>query len=285
MDDRMTTVPVGAARVTLLNAGDMRTRLADELAVPEAQWRPRYADLFEQSALSPSLSVHVAHQEVSVLVDSNDYRATVTPDSSYAVADYTPPPAIPAQLARLGVPPDAITHVVITHTHWDHFAGTTSLTASGYAPTFPRARYYLGAADWRDAELQAALRDPTSLEARTLGVLHARGALQLVEAPMALADGLDILPAPGETPGHQIVRLRSGGDTLYILGDLIHHPIEVEHPEWMVSWADAATMRATRAWVFEEALASHALLVAAHIATVGRLERTGTGLRWRDVSA
>lgn len=274
------TLRVGAARITLLNAGDTRTTLSQELAVPESLWRPHHTDLFERPGIFPSLSVYVEHSGISLLVDINDYRSTMTPDSHYAIAGYTPPPPIPAQLAGQGVRVEDITQVVITHAHWDHFAGTTVPSDGGFAPTFPRARYYLGADDWQDAEVQAALNDPTSLEARTLGVLRARGVLHLVEEPAQLAEGIEILPAPGETPGHQIVRVRSGGDTLYIVGDLFHHPIEVEHPDWMVSWADTETMRATRDWVLRDALAEHALLIAAHIATPGRIARTETGLRW-----
>jgi glyoxylase-like metal-dependent hydrolase (beta-lactamase superfamily II) len=278
----MTTVRVGEACVTLLNAGDMRTQLSQELAVPESVWRPQYANLFEHVGVFPSLSVYCELRGARVLVDANDYRATMTPDSEYAIADYTPPPPIPTQLARLGVQPDHLTHMVITHAHWDHYAGATVPVDGGYAPTFPQARYYLGAADWGEAELQTALLDPTALAARTLGVLHARGVLQLVAEPVQLAEGIAILPAPGETPGHQIVRVRSGGETLYIVGDLFHHAIEVEHPEWMVSWANPATMRATRGWLLRDALADRALLIAAHIAAPGRIERVDSGLRWRD---
>ena len=293
MDDRseteaamanMTTVHMGEARVTLINAGDMRLILARELEVPEELWRPKYAELFERADICPSLSVYIEHQGAKVLVDANDYRATMEPDSQYALPDYSPPPAIPDQLASLGVQPEDITHMVITHAHWDHFAGTTLPTDGGYAPTYPQARYYLGAADWSDAETQTALRDATSLEARTLGVLHERGMLHLVEGPEQITEGIDILPAPGETPGHQVVRVHSGGETLYIVGDAFHHPIEVEHPDWMVGWADPAIMLATRRWLLQDALDEHALLTAAHIASVSHIIRADDGsLRWSAV--
>lgn len=278
-----TTLRVGEARVSLLNAGDMRLILARELDVPESLWRPQYGELFETPDICPSLSVYIEYGDARVLVDANDYRGTMTPDSEYALDDYTPPPPIPDQLASLGVQPDDITHVVITHAHWDHFAGVTSPTGDGYAPTFPQASVYLGASDWNDAETQAALQDATSLEARTLGVLHARGKLRLVNGPERIAEGIEILPAPGETPGHQIVRIQSAGETVYVVGDLFHHAVEVEHPDWMVGWADAASMRATRDWLLRDALASDALLIAAHIAAPGRIARDGDSLRWNDV--
>ena len=280
----MTTLRVGDARVTLLNAGDMRLLLSQELDVSEALWRPKYADLFKRPGVCPSLSVCIELNGVRVLVDANDYRATMTPDSQYALPGYTPPPAIPDQLASLGVQTEDIAHMVITHAHWDHFAGVTSPADGGYAPTYPQAHYYLGAADWTDAEMQTALQDQTSLETRTLGVLHERGGLHLVEGPLQIAEGIDILPAPGETQGHQIVRVRSAGETLYIVGDLFHHAIEVEHPDWMVGWADAATMQATRTWLLADALAENALLTAAHIANFGCITRADDGaLRWGDV--
>jgi glyoxylase-like metal-dependent hydrolase (beta-lactamase superfamily II) len=283
MQDDLTTLRIGEARVTILNAGDMHVQLSEEMAVPESEWRPQYAELFEQPGLFPSLSIYVELNGVKLLVDINDYQATVLPDSEYAIAGYTPPPPLPARLASLGVQPEDLTHLVITHAHWDHFAGTTSPTETGeYEPTFARARHYLGAADWGDAELQTALTDPTSLEARTLGILQARGILHLVERQEQIAPGIDILPAPGETKGHQIVRVHSAGDTLYIVGDLFHDAIEVEHPDWMVIWADPETMLATRRRLMEQALVEHAVLVAAHIPGVGRLTREGDNVRWSD---
>ncbi|MGH2502410.1 MAG: MBL fold metallo-hydrolase [Ktedonobacterales bacterium] len=272
---------VGAARVTPLNAGDLRMRLADEMAVPESVWRPRYAELFDQTMVCPSLSVYVELEDLRLLVDANDYRATVAPGSEYALgANYTPPPDIPTQLAALGAPRETITQVVITHAHWDHYAGVTIPADGGIALTYPQARHSLGGADWRDGEMQAALGDPTSLEARTLGALHARGVLNLVEGRETLAEGVEILPAPGETPGPQVVRVRSHGETLYIVGDLLHHSIEVERPDWMVTWADPASMVETRRWLLADALAERALVIAAHIATPGHIERAGDGMRW-----
>lgn len=282
MDDTR-TLQVGAVRVIVLNGGNMALRLADEMAVPESQWRPQYADLFERRQTCPGSSVLIQHGDATILVDAGDYRATVTADSPFYLPDYTPPPAIPAQLESVGVWPEDVTAVVLTHAHWDHFAGTTRQESGGYIPTYPRAHYYLGASDWADAELQAGLQDPSSLEGRTLGVLSQRGVLELVSEPLMLADGIEVRPAPGETPGHQIVRIHSQGQTLYVLGDLFHHPVEVEHPDWMVSWANPEAMLTTRRRVLGDALAEDALLTAAHIDSIGRLERTADGVRWQAV--
>jgi glyoxylase-like metal-dependent hydrolase (beta-lactamase superfamily II) len=278
------TVRVGEARVTVINAGDMTLRLADEFAVPESLWRPQYEDLFDRPRLFPSLSALIQFNGATVLVDTNDYRATVTADSEYSVPDYTLPPSIPDQLISLGVRPEEVDHVVITHAHWDHFAGLTRPLDGGYVPTYPRARVYLGAADWDYEELRKGLADPASLETRTLGLLRERGMLELLAGARTLAPGIDVLPAPGETPGHQIVRIRSAqGETLYILGDLFHSEVEVERPDWMVTWAEPEPMLASRRRLMDDALAENALLIAAHIPSIGRLEQTSSGIRWQAV--
>lgn len=276
-------IAVGDARVTILNAGNLVLRLAEEMAVSEAVWRPAHADDFDQRRLFPSQSVFIAHPAVNVLVDINDYPATVAPDSPYLPPGYTPPPGIVEQLTAMGVRPEEITHVVITHAHWDHFAGTTRRADGGYEPAFPHARYYLGAADWTNAETQVALQDAESLEARTLGTLRERGLLELVDGDRAIAGGIELRHTPGESPGHQVVRVHSRGETLYVLGDVFHDPVEAEHPEWMVTWADPPAMRATRQWLMAEALTEDALLIAAHIPGVGRLARESAGIRWTAV--
>lgn len=274
------TLQVGAARVTVINAGDLALRLADDMAVDEALWRPQYADLFERHGACPSLSFLIQLDGATTLVDVGDYRATVPADSPYHIAGYTPPPDIPTQLASAGVRPEDISHIIITHAHWDHYAGVTEPRDGGYAPVYPNARVVMGAADWEYEETQNGLADPTSVESRTLGVARERGLLDLISGQRVIAPGVTVLPAPGETPGHQIVRVQSGGATLYLLGDLFHHEIEVEHPDWMVSWATPEPMLASRRGLMDAALAEDALLAAAHIASTGRLERAGDGVRW-----
>jgi glyoxylase-like metal-dependent hydrolase (beta-lactamase superfamily II) len=277
------TIQIGAARVTILNAGDLQLRLADEFATPREVWGPQYADAFDATLPFPSQSILIQLDGVTTLVDTNDYAATMTPDNEYLIPDYTPPPPIATQLANLGVAAETVDHIIITHAHWDHFAGVTYLDGGAPSPRYPRARVYLGQPDWDDDDIQTALAQLDSLEARTLGVIQARGLLELTTSERAVAPGVTIIPTPGETPGHQIVRIQSGGATAYILGDLVHHAAEIEHPDWMVKWATPADMLASRQRFIAAALPENALLIAAHIPTLGRLEQTATGVRWQDI--
>jgi glyoxylase-like metal-dependent hydrolase (beta-lactamase superfamily II) len=119
-------------------------------------------------------------------------------------------------------------------------------------------------------------------ESRTFGVLHQCGLLELVEGNRALTPAVQLIAAPGESAGHQVVRFHSEGQTLYCLGDLYHHLVEVEQPTWMATWANPETTLTSRHALAEAALAENALLVAAHM-PIGRLQRTTTGITWVEV--
>ncbi len=279
-----TAYPLGAATLTVVNVGDSLWTLADELALPEAE-RAAHPDLFAPRPF-PSQCVHIALPALgtSVLVDASVYD--FPPDVAQVPPGYTPPPGLLAALASRGIAADEVGHVVITHPHFDHINGLTRPAEDvpdRWIPCFPNVRHYLGARAWERPELQVALEDAQTLEARTLGVLHAAGLLELVPdtGEREIAPGVHIVPAPGETPGHQIVRIESEGMVAYCLGDLFHSTEEVARPEWMAAWADRAAMAASRHALLAAALAEHALLVAAHIPGAGRVAASGAGVSWQ----
>jgi glyoxylase-like metal-dependent hydrolase (beta-lactamase superfamily II) len=233
----------------------------------------------EGSQPFPSQSVHITLSDASILVDINDYARAISLAPSYLPSDYSPPPGVVEQLLSQGIHPKDITHLFITHAHFDHYAGTTTERDGSYIPRFPNARAFLGRADWDHVDTQEALRDPDSFESHTLGVLKQQGLLELVDGNLDLTPEVRILAAPGESPGHQIVRVHSQGQTLYCIGDLFHHPVEVEQPAWMVKWADAYTNLTSRQWLIHAALQENALLVAGHM-PLGRLEGTMANPSW-----
>lgn len=273
-------INLGGAIVTIMNIGDINYPLVPMLnASPEelAQ-RGDLAGLMTQDHL-PTLDVHIQLPNASVLVDVGKHDVTAVP--RFAIPEYTPPPGLIEQLGQANISPDDIEHVIITHAHWDHINGTTIDADGSYQPLFPNAHYYLGAGDWAQAE--ESLSNPDSLEYRTLRVLNEYGVLNTVAAEKTVIEGVEVIPTPGETDGHQIVRLHHNGESLYCLGDLYHHVAELLHPELMVKWADTEAMLKSRALLTERAIAENALLTATHIPEVGRLSQGPDGLVWQAV--
>jgi glyoxylase-like metal-dependent hydrolase (beta-lactamase superfamily II) len=270
-------LPHGEAIISVFNVGDFFWKLSEKLKVPANAGYLHNQAWLEQSLLFPTQSIHIALPGISLLVDASCHE--LPPDPSLCPSGYQPPPDLITQLLEQNIDPQQITHVVITHAHFDHYAFVTTERHEQIVPSFPHARYLLSQEEWQRPDLQQALHDPQSSESRTLGVLFHEGLLDLVASNLDLSPALQIIATPGETPGHQIVRVHSLGQTLYCLGDLYHHRLEYEHPTWMVHWGDHEAKLRSRLMLMEAALAENALLVAAHIPP-GRLERVESDIRW-----
>ena len=277
MPHHIRQLAVGAIQTHIINIGDVQEDLVRLLGATDADVAAHPA-LFAQPARLPIQSIHLAASGASILVDAGAYD--YPPDSPLLIPGYTPPPDLLASLAAAGIDAQSITHVVITHAHGDHFNALTEGEGEQARPCFANARHYLGRGDWE--KMQPELADPASLQSRTLGLLHRRGQLELVDSPLELTEGVTILPAPGESPGHQVVRVHSQGETLYCIGDLYHVSAEVEHPVWMPPWNDRAANGQSRAALNERFVAENALLVASHIAEVGRMQKTRHGYIWAN---
>lgn len=246
----------GSATVTLLAAGYLDADLTDWYGLPTGH---PYAG----NAVLPILCYHVALPGRSVVVDAAAHEPT-TPDSAL--------PTLPKQLSMAGVDPESITDVVITHAHFDHFSALTRREARSFVPVFPNAWHYLGAADWRPETFG-------DLESRTLGVVCRRGLLHLVNGTLDLGDGLTLLHAPGETPGHQILYLETEELEAYFTGDLYHHPLEFAEAS-TVGWAEQDAMRASKKALVERAADGNALVYFSHIEGPYRVKRAGGKASW-----
>ena len=210
-----------------------------------------------------------------MIVDPGNYSRFAAIGKEYVIndRDYTPPPSLLEQLSQIGVSRENINYVVITHGHYDHYAGSTfKSNENEIVPTFPRALHFLGKQDFESQQMQEGLRKVNSETNETVGVLLRRGLLELVEAGRQISDEVEIIPAPGESPGHKIVRISSNEETLYCVGDLFHHSSEVENPTWMARWNDYETSVQSRTELTKSALAENALITAAHM-PLGRVER------------
>src|SRR5262249_2169652 len=101
----------------------------------------------------------------------------------------------------------------------------------------------------------------------------------------AVVPGVTMLAAPGESPGHCIVRVASAGARFYYLGDLYHHICEAEHPDWVMTERDKPAMLASRRRFLAEAVPSQATVVFTHAVFRGwgGVVASAGGYRWENV--
>jgi glyoxylase-like metal-dependent hydrolase (beta-lactamase superfamily II) len=166
----------------------------------------------------------------TVLVDAGLGPSSIPfPGDIAAAAGLTDPPEsiaagglLPGALAAAGVAPADITTVFLTHLHADHIGWV----APHGVLFFPNAVVICSAVEWQTPPVAPA---PGELEGRRgLAAAEAAGVLRVIDAAtVELAPGVSAHHSPGHTPGHYVVRVSSRGQTAYLLGDVVHHPLQL----------------------------------------------------------
>jgi len=133
---------------------------------------------------------------------------------------------VPGALQEVGLTPEDITHVVISHLHWDHAGGATRRDEEGkLVPVFPRARYVVQRGEWQDA-VAPSDRTRASYMPDNFMPLEEADCLQLVQGETEIAPGVKVFLAPGHNRHMQGIRVESEGETGVFLADLVptrHH--------------------------------------------------------------
>jgi glyoxylase-like metal-dependent hydrolase (beta-lactamase superfamily II) len=289
-------------------AGGMRVTRVPELELapfPVARLFPDWredlldgcAEWLDPAAMTPDrraarLSVHawlVRTPKRVLLVDTGAGNGKDRPHAPYF--DHLDLP-FPERLAAAGAPPEAVDLVLLTHLHVDHVGWNTRLADGRWVPTFPNARHaFCG------AEL-AYYTDPANLNERnrTSFLCQQDSVLPVVAAGLAdfvAADGsgapaldaatLRFLPMPGHSPHHMAIVLEAPDGRLLFTGDLLHHPLQVRHPELNTLFdAFPEEARRSRRRILEYAAETGALVCGGHLPGrgAGRVRRAGAGFAW-----
>jgi glyoxylase-like metal-dependent hydrolase (beta-lactamase superfamily II) len=181
-------------------------------------------------------------------------------------------------LAAAGFARESIDTVVCTHLHIDHVGWNTMLVDGRWRPTFPNARYLMGATEyayWRDQRDQ---EDQVAVFADSVAPVFEAGLVDLVDTDHRVCDEVSFVPTLGHTPGHVSIRIASRGEEALITGDFLHHPCQLARPDWaaIVDYDGAHSTR-TRLEMFARLAGTPTLVIGTHFAgaTAGHIVRDG----------
>ena len=167
-------------------------------------------------------------------------------------------------LAAAGVQAADINKVILSHLHFDHVGGNCFQEEAGeFRPTFPNAVYYINQGELAYAKKPDPRSSPSYLP-YTWEPLEMRGQVALISGDEEVAPGVMILSAPGHTPNHQIVTVKSDGLTTCFLADLVPTPSHLKTHYVMGFDLDALTAMKNKERVLKQALAENWLLVFEH---------------------
>ncbi|MCL2878809.1 MAG: MBL fold metallo-hydrolase [Treponema sp.] len=180
-------------------------------------------------------------------------------------------------LKSLGVTPDMVQAVLMTHLHPDHIGG---LAKDGKA-MFPKAIVYVSAAE-RDYWTK------TNVNQQVVDALKAYGSRVKTFVPAALgAKSKEVVPgitpvaAPGHTPGHTVYLVNSDGQKLLIAGDFMHvEKIQWARPDISVTYdSDPVLAAQTRMSIINYVCANNIPIAGMHLLypSIGTVSADGDG--------
>lgn len=156
------------------------------------------------------------------------------------------------RLATAGVRPDDVDLVLLTHLHVDHVGWNTRLIDGRWQPTFPNARYVYAQAEEDFYATPAADARRMVFDDSVRPIVEAGLVQRLGDGGGAVEAGFHFHPTPGHSAGHMSISLESGGERAWFGGDVMHHPLQLHHPDWnSVFCADGELARQSRTWVLQ----------------------------------
>jgi glyoxylase-like metal-dependent hydrolase (beta-lactamase superfamily II) len=146
----------------------------------------------------------------------------------------TPAEALP----RLGIAPEDVHTIVITHAHWDH---------TGNIHQFPHSNIVMAQAEYDFWISPMAAREQFAAHAEPAEIAHLetaakQGRLALINGQHTLPGGIDLIEVGGHTPGQLIVSVPAPAGTVVLASDALHFYEEAERDRPFAILADLPAM-------------------------------------------
>jgi len=143
-------------------------------------------------------------------------------DKERDIYGYEREPGLPASLAEVGLRPEDIDLVIMSHLHFDHCGALVTPGRDGeLTPLFPRAKHVVQARElqaWREPDP----RSKPSYKPENLGILEESNRLLVVDGDATVAPGIRVRVTGGHTAGHQAVYVTDQEQTVVFTGDFLY---------------------------------------------------------------
>jgi glyoxylase-like metal-dependent hydrolase (beta-lactamase superfamily II) len=189
---------------------------------------------------------------------------------------------LPDNLRAIGVEPESIDTILLTHLHPDHSLGLVDEAGTAVFPKAELVVHEIEAAFWLDRTPQPddSERVTRNTKAQRIVTAPYRDRIRQITDGEVLP-GISAMLRPGHTPGHTNWLIRSGGDRLLIWGDIVHlAAVQMARPDATLIFDVAPeTARATRQSVLDWAATERLCVAGAHLGFpgFGYVVRAGAG--------
>ncbi len=177
-----------------------------------------------------------------------------------------------------GINVEDVTDVIITHLHFDHTGGATTIKDGQVQPTFPNAKYYIQGEQWYWAN-NPSEKDRASYMPENFKPIEEAGQLVQLDGPKELFPGIEVLVMFGHTHGMQLVKVSDGEQTLLYCADLMPTASHIPLPYIMAYDNNPLITLEEKKRLLPQAVEENWILVFEHdpFRAAGRVVKTDKG--------
>lgn len=272
-----------------------------ELLSDASHWGKRSYD-FESGLLRQSIHAWVVQTPThTVLIDTatgNDKLRPTAPLFHHLKEPFL------GRLQAIGVSPETVDFVLLTHLHADHVGWNTRLQDEQWVPTFPNARYVFSNREYnynlalsrergavarilRQAGIGKPRHQPLEgvFEDSVMPIVEA-GLDQRIDVDNTVIEGFRFHATPGHSIDHASISVISRGETALFWGDVMHHPLQFRRPEINSVYCEfPKAAQQSRNKAMQLAAELDALVFTTHFgdSSVGKVSQQTHGFEWQFI--
>lgn len=137
-------------------------------------------------------------------------------------------------LLELGIRPERIDMILMTHLHNDHAAGLTKWRNGELISTFPNADIFVSKIEWDE------MRNPTIRSQNTYlkdNWVPVQGQVKTFDKCLTVIPEIEMIHSGGHSNGHAVIKLTQNGDTILHMADIMSTHAH-SNPLWVLAYDD-----------------------------------------------
>jgi glyoxylase-like metal-dependent hydrolase (beta-lactamase superfamily II) len=214
----METMQIGEIKLTWLNGGVTHLDGGAMFGVvPKPLWSKKYPVNENNQIELRTDPILVQANGLNMLIDSGIGNGKMN-DKQKRNFGVTEESNLVEDLGRLGIQPNDIDYILMTHLHFDHACGLTKREGETWVPVFERAEIITTQTEWVE------MKNPNIRSKSTYWAENWEAVSSLVrpfEGEQEITEGIKMIHTGGHSDGHAIIIIEDGGDRLIHMADIM----------------------------------------------------------------
>jgi glyoxylase-like metal-dependent hydrolase (beta-lactamase superfamily II) len=232
-DLKMDTLMIGDVSLTWLSGGITYLDGGAMFGVvPKGLWSKKYPANDKNQIELPTDPILIQLNGKHILVETGLGKGKLTEKQlrNYGV---TKESKVEESLQKLGITPENIDYVLMTHMHFDHACGLTKLVDGQYISTFPNAQIITSQVEWDE------MRNPNIRSKNT----YWRENWEAVQSQVVPFEEkwvwgpITMIHTGGHSDGHSILLIEDGGEACIHMADLMATHVH-QNVLWVMAYDD-----------------------------------------------